>query len=435
MINSVSGSDLLISLAGSTIFWVTVSGMAVRGLHIDFKQLESFLEDTYHRADSFSFSILPASKTVAGKILTSLYGPNHSRIFLVTLIACLSINALAATKMRSDWLDSHAAIENNIANTVKIVSPSYYSLAYSETGRGAIQKAFAQGGTQGAVWFINHDADSLKIREVYDSFYENYQDVIFRNGLYYDDFLELMFGTPHSNAYWIGHQTSEILALLALTIAFTAAIDTAATYATVAAYTAATSSSFREFGLYILIVFLCFIISFVNYYGAMHGKVLGGLMLLFILFFTALFLVIITTISVGIITAQTSVARQAAVILLFFLLGVIGRHFILAGILEWWHIIAREFSEIYIALSDTGSIVMMMSSMPALYPAVALLSVVLWISICKLIFMTLKQLLLGQIYGASIMSGGTFFIGFLTTIISSTTVMLFLWATFRSGIG
>jgi hypothetical protein len=60
--------------------------------------------------------------------------------------------------------------------------------------------------------------------------------------------------------------------------------------------------------------------------------------------------------------------------------------------------------------------------MMAAYPLILLLAIFAATGLCKLLFSVSKAVFLGQVYGASVLSGGTFFLGFLTLIISSTTV-------------
>jgi len=84
-----------------------------------------------------------------------------------------------------------------------------------------------------------------------------------------------------------------------------------------------------------------------------------------------------------------------------------------------------EFYNIYettITYVDIWSICVAVTTIA---PLICAISLMLTAGIIKMLFVAMKSLLLGQIYGAAVLSGGTFFIGFLTTTVSSTTTILF----------
>jgi hypothetical protein len=430
MSGSAWGVDLLVSLAGSMIFWVTVAGMAVRGLHIDFKQLESFLGNFYHRADKFTFRILPVSRLVAEKILASIYGPTHWRIFIVTLATCVAVNGFAITKMISDWYGNGDTIANDIEIAIRHVDPEYHSLVYSTAGLVTIKKAFAQSGSLGAIYFINNDNESEKVRAIYERFWEKYQDYIFEEGLYYEDLLELIFGGAHSNVHWIGLQWAQAGCLILINTAFGILFDMAAVLATISAFASITSRLWCRASLCIIILCICFFLSFLNYSGFLRGNMLGGLLVILPIFYV---LCLVPAIYVwSMIVLELGRVWGSMIMTVVVGMALLERKAIMEALPSVWHTAIRPWVEAYIMLRDGGGdIVVIVLSMPALYPAIALASVLMWIAVCKVIFAIFKQVLLGQIYGASIMSGGTFFIGFLTTIISSSAVLLSVWTMFR----
>ena len=82
-----TSTDWLIAAVGSSLFWLTLSGMAVRAFRIDIVDVERSLKSLFERADRFTFNVADASRVVLPRILRGCYGGTERNIFGVLVVA------------------------------------------------------------------------------------------------------------------------------------------------------------------------------------------------------------------------------------------------------------------------------------------------------------------------------------------------------------
>jgi hypothetical protein len=433
-------SDFLISLTGSAVFWTTVAGIMIRTLKLDRDKLEEFFKRSYNAADGFTFSAVSISRFTTDWMVRSLYRGSNTRVAMVTFITCIIINSVAFIGHWIYWEQNKTNIQATLALVARQANPNYYNIISDEHGRNLASKALDLDDLGG---YNYHDAVSLSIQAEFTTFRSRYKKAIESKKLSYVDSINSIFATDYSGGGYISAGPISglilILMLFSVQVVFSLGVDIAAVHATLSSYRAAVEENnyFRAAWFFIttVILFLC---SFVGYKGILAGRpldtvIIPGTVLDIILFPIALVFALLAVILL--IGTIFDADREFLLSRLYggaallatcagFVVFVDNPFIIFEMLKSDWRLIFSELSESHVSWS-------LVLSMPAIYLAIFLVSTWIWVALFRTLFIILKEYVLGQVYGASVLSGSTFLFGFLTTIITSTAFAWSLMAFFR----
>lgn len=428
MESTTTSADLLVALAGSALFWVTVAGIAIRALRIDFAKLEGFLKHLYERADGFTFSAASASDAAVTRTLRTLYGSKIHQAFLITLPASLILNLYVVVLFHADWVHNRQQITALERETIATVDPEYFLLTTSEKGRETLDRALHQIVSQAGAYYDNNDAESKHVRAVYQRFLDDLDIYALKHHISYDLTLARFFGDSISNVSWRGTQTLSLVLMLVMIIVCSAIVDTIAALVTIEAVRYISNAQYREALSLFATLAILFVLSLVNY-GAFFLGYEGEAL-------TILVFIGITVFYGSLIRWILSLSEPGDSILSKLLISVCGLGIL--GLIVWvtWYPYGGISTAAALPMGIWRHVIAMwtdgidrkavMMSMVTIWPMIAALSIALTIYIVKAILVATKSVILGQVYGASVVSGSTYFIGFLTTLISSTTVAWYL---------
>ncbi|MBV9927644.1 MAG: hypothetical protein JOZ96_21680 [Acidobacteria bacterium] len=340
-------------------------------------------------------------------------------MFLATLSVCLVSSTYIMATLVSDWHRNAPQVDSVIRQVVKDVDPEYFDLVNSEKGRKELALAYEMQGNEGGVFYINNDERSVALRDLYERFSRRYMDHISSHQLGRFDAFDRYFGKAYSEPF--GRKgTLDLIFGLLFTIAGSALIDFLAVCATFRFYEDVKSRRERSLA-YLPAILVCFLLSEASYITFFEGHVGTALIVLlsplgifpyvlacgFVIGFVA------SIEDVGLRCFAVSVLLVAAVVVSIAWPSTVFKPLLLAY--EWYRNIAA-------VLAHGFSREAVLMGMMAAYPLILLLAIFVATGLCKILFSVSKTILLGQVYGASVLSGSTFFLGFLTTIITSTAV-------------
>lgn len=414
-------SDFLFAFLGSALFWLTVAGISIRALKVDFRRVEDYLREFYAKADSLDFSALKMADVLVGKLLSSIYGKSFRQTFFVTLVACLVTLSFISSHFFLDWQKEGERVDAVILKTIESVDIQYFLLINSENGRRSLSYAFEQmSAGKGGVYFSHNDMRSQELRRAFENFYPHYLNYISEHGLTYFDALDRYFGKAYSNPHWQRAQKVQMFFAVLLTLAGATAIDFAAVILTMQFYK--TIKSDRNLSLlYLALIVGCFVISEAQYTAFSNGREALVFLVIMFLFFSVL-LMALSVFVLSYILSLRLIFRWAAVLLGALVVGgliiIFGADVILDPIIRLY----EECRNIAIVIAQGVSREAIVVGMVSVYPLILIASLFVVAILCKWCFAVVKNVFLGQVYGASVLSGATFFFGFLTTIISSTAV-------------
>jgi predicted phage tail protein len=427
MASSTTSADLLVALAGSALFWLTVSGIAIRALRIDFAKLEAFLKHLYERTDSITFSASAASRTAVTRTLHTLYGSRILRAFSITLMASLILNIYIVILFHSDWSREKQYIAVLEKQTIATVNNEYSRLTTSEAGRQKLDHALEQVISQAGAFYAYDDPEDKHIRAVYEQFQKDLDTYALQHDISYDLTLSRFFGDSFLNLSWRHGQYFNMIFLLIFIVLCSAVVDTLAVLATIQAVGSILNQEYRQALLSIVALVLLFGLSLLNYGEFFFGYeattftifVCGGI----IAFYGSL---VVWVLKLA-LTYKSVLSKSFTS-----LCGIT-----LLGLFVWltWYAAGVNISTLIPIDTYRHAVSMcaegidrkaVMMSMATILPLIAVLSIMATIYLAKAIMVATKNVILGQVYGASVVSGSTYFLGFLTTLISSTTVAYFL---------
>src|SRR5437899_1656411 len=95
-------ADLLLAFIGSALFWLTLAGIAIRTLRLDFLKLEQFLKDSFTAIDSLKFHPKRASEVAVTRTLRAVYGEHISQVIMVTAAVACVLNIYIIALFYSD---------------------------------------------------------------------------------------------------------------------------------------------------------------------------------------------------------------------------------------------------------------------------------------------------------------------------------------------
>jgi hypothetical protein len=425
-------SDLVVALVGSTLFWVTISGIAIRALKVDFAKLESLLRQAYERTDQFTFNATHATRVVVLSTLRALYGRRFPRTLAVTCFTCLILNLYMIVLFHREWWQRKGQIAAVEASTIEYLSPDYSAIVNAPTADRDLSHAFEEISTREAVIYVNKDPADIRIRAVYDRFQPRIHDYALARNVGHDLLLARFFGDSYLYPSWRHKQLGQISALLLLVCFANGLLDAVAVWCTVSATVAAFRRRPWKVALWTVLVLSCFAISLLNYGQFVDGFEAELFSVVFWLFASASGVFILGFFAKSLTESVSRVAK--------FAIGMCG--LAAAGALwfwrrdlpdftefDWW-IIPRDFVVNTVHILQSGiDVHAVLVAMPTLFPFLLAISIFITLVIAKSIFSLTKIVLLGEVYGASVLSGSTYFIGFLTTLITSTTVgfLLMKW--------
>ena len=171
MKGSTTSADLVVALVGSTLFWLTVAGIAIRGLRIDFAKLEDFLKTLYARTDNFTFSAAQLSRIAVRSTLRALYGSGILRPFFISLASALVLNIFIFALFYSDWSRQKQTIAETEEHAVAAVSGEYFALITTDAGRAKLYRALDLIVVQqGPSFYRYNDPEAKHIRALHDGF-------------------------------------------------------------------------------------------------------------------------------------------------------------------------------------------------------------------------------------------------------------------------
>jgi hypothetical protein len=430
--NSVAGSELLSALIVSSAFWLTIAGMALRMLRLDFKKLERQLEHFYRGLDQANFSALSATETAAKSTLVALYG-SPARTLLVTALAAVVVNAYMLSLLYSDWSNRKDEISAIEARTVLAIDGEYAALISSEGGRTQLVHALDTQETDAGAYFVNNSPEDQRLRRIYARFTAGLEHFIAHNRrVAHDLTLARFFGRSLTNLAWQDSQWLQLLAMAAFMTAAAVVVDSAAVVAIRSLVTAALAGRIKHVFAMTLVTIVCFVLSLANAAALLAGhELMVGHLLVWLFLVILLILLIAVVVSVGLENGVSWGSIAAALLLLALFAGSMAAQ-AMALELSWSDVsgfLTHPMQDMRLATDLLGTGISppaVLASAITLFPLLAVLSIGATIVVAKATFVALKQVVLGQVHGATIIAGSTYFLAFLTTIISCTTAAYIL---------
>jgi hypothetical protein len=427
--------DFLLALVGSTFFWVTLAGISLRTLRLDFAKLEQFLKTLFARMDEMTFDARRATGAAVHSTFSGLYGPSWSRALVVVVGTSCAVNLFVGFRLYSDWRVHKEEIRSLEREIVAIVNADYFNLVTSETGFHQMEDALEEGW---AMVYINNEKQDIEMRGIYDDFAPGFHHYCLVNDMTYQMSLARWFGDSYQDPYWHKHRVRDLLVVIILMILSSVTIDSAALYSTLSLLNAVSRQNFRAAVGALTSVLVCFLIALINYAGIFAGRevsALGVVLLPLLYVFEALFVALVGVWLVDLVRHLLGSSNGVIVLIMgtmtvaigiAIVLHLFGLSAVLRPIIEGLAWPLKQLREIGLLLWHRIDSKAVLLSTATLFPLIASASLAVTIHLLSALFRIGKAVVLGQIYGASVMSGGTYFIGFLTTLISCTTVVFVL---------
>ncbi|UII80139.1 hypothetical protein [Flagellimonas sp. CMM7] len=407
-------SDILFAIFGSLTFWVTFLGIAFRLFNLDAKEVERKFKSLYDKADNVSFSIWNTFKIVLQNIITLLKRQGILKLILVAILPALVLMTLVHYDTYRQWQNNSERIDTQIRELIKDFNPDYFAYTGNKLGRKKLIKAFDSSTHDGITIYYNNDPESKKLRKIWSEFNQKFKIVLRENRLQKENYLEMAYGKAYSNPYWMDNQRKQLIPSIAITCIIAFILDFLSILSlTLIMETENTNEPTFSKGIGLIFLLL-------NFLGLAHWTLYyqgNGIGILRPILFISL-VIAIPSLAFYFATAAKTIK---ALILKILLLLVLAYPF---------YIIMKMFiNEIYISFFDLAHGVSnesILLGITTMFPLIILITIFFIIWITKILFRTLKTLLLGQIYGVAILSGGTFIVGFLTILVTITTLIYFL---------
>jgi len=426
-------SDIGLAFLGSALFWITVAGMAFRGLKLDFALVEERLKLLFQRVDRFEFNATAIFKSAAQATLASIYGQGVLRLVLVTLIATASVNVVTFTLLYSDWKKLQIDTLPDEREVMMAVDKGYYDYLTSAAGIKELKRAaevivIPQVGSAPKYT----DERDNRVRAAYIDFTAKVNLYAMSHGLSYRIGLEKLFANSASNRVWTPDESEGVGIPFIFSVAWSLTFDSIAAYLCIAAIRNPPNIARVLFLLGGILT--CFFLSLVTYAGLFQGKPLGSLYLLDALKIFVLPLILLQFLAEVIWSALPNtdsrprpgrivvagalylIAASVCIVLASMTPG--GRQSI-ANLAPWIFLLTHGIAPKAAVLAA-----------PTIFPLLAVAALGVCIGISKLGISSGKAVLLGQIYGLSVMSGGTYFLAFMTVVIAictTVTSLVMLW--------
>lgn len=400
---------IAITFTTNALIWLTMAGMAVRALKIDFDSLEKYLKGIYLKADGFDFNPVEVFVMLSRRLLTSIYGRTFFRRFVTTVCISCAVNIYTLHQHFMFWDDNKHTIELSIVDAISNIDREYFSIASTAEGRKLINKAFLMVVTQASASYIYNDDTSTSIRKKYTTFHKKYREYILSANITYFDALDRYFGNAYSSTWSL-----DILVVVFVIISISG-FDLVSIYATAIMVQQKTHTYVRV--CCIIAIILCSFFSFVGYSGFMQGfddlSVISSFVIIicFLLYIISILLISHAPPRYIIIDRYYASAILPVCAIIFFLLN--GRMYFM------------DLSKVMYGAELIGSNGVVLSLLAA-YQILLVISIAIVTFTIRVFLGALRTIILGQILGASVLSGATFFFGFITAATTTTTTAVTL---------
>jgi hypothetical protein len=440
-------ADLVLSFLGSSLFWITMAAFAIRRLWIDERRFENWLKAKYHEIDTLKIDywrwIQAASKTT----FVAIYGRGEKKRFVIIVTsAAIAMNLFGLRVLYRDWEQRKNELESILRDSYE-VEPQYATFISTPEGSAEIDKAFETTlitytvptgtgqETRVAEVYKYKDERSTEIRRIVNSYEDQLPWYAAKHHVRYEINLIRLFGV-HDSSSEVGLGLVSLI-LLALIITIPSALINAGAASLILRFAALTSGSLQREMLveivYKLIAY--FSLSIIHYSNVLAGNIWGSWFLLltilgvllwggFSLGFISqteegpgLFRFLMRLLRLWIIIAYTII-----------ILGTIANYGVLSGertITDGLKHIMTGLWLIVMAVADLRPLTFLLSC-TSIFPVFLLTSIIATVSVLTVLFYSIKEVVLSEIYGVVVIAGGTYIAGFLTLIMQCTTFVFFL---------
>lgn len=417
-------SDFLFSLFSSLIFWLTIAGISFRAFKIDIITLEEKLKAIFNSADNHKISLLKLFLVITNWFIVVIYGNNRFREWFIVTTSTVVVFSFVLFNLENEWNQRKDIVNRNIKEAIEKVDNEYFNLLYSEHDEKVIIKAFKDGSSGRMIKYANNDPLSKSIRAIGKRFFSNFKRYIAENGLQRDFFFESNYGKSYSNPYTLGTANSNFFWNRTLTILIAIFINMIALNITLNFFEEISENkkiSIKQV-IYLAILSLLGQINMTLFAGetfTMITKLISFLLSL-LPYFALCFLIY------GIYMFMGDENKS-------------NFHFVAFLIFALFMVIYGDIPKIFPSQLTSGNELLLdlkffftkisretiLIGMTTIFPLLLIISLFFVSLFLKFIHDLTKTIILGQIYGASTLSGGTFLAGYMTTIITSTTVLYF----------
>ena len=412
-------SDILFAFFSSIVFWITLSGILFVSFGINFKKVESKFTNLYFSIKKFQTPIIKIFSSTTKSILLTLYGFNYFKLALSTLIPVVILVLLLNNNLRNTWLNNKEEINSTILTAITNVDSRYANLVNNSQGREKVKYAFKHiSDPQFGHIFSHNDKDSKEIRKLWNTFYPNYKSYIDKNNLIKSDFLEASYGYAYSNPFWMLHQKSQIRSNMYLTIFLAIVFDSIVIFLLQLLLVRIKEISPYLIFISILGIGLVLVLSFVHWSSYFNGTSSTTWVFLFLI----LQFLFATVLLIGLFKYIYKIKRKLLkliLVLTLIVLPIVLKKYIYLVLSFYWE--EMVFS-LHTAIANITKESLLLT-MTTIFPFILVTSIFIAISSLLIFLKFFKTFLIGHVYGIAVLSGGTFFLGFLSAVVTSTTIL------------
>lgn len=413
-------TEVVFAFLASVLFWMTIAGIAVRAFRLDRLEIEKTLEGIYNKADRFDIAVNRVSLALCRFAFSRIYGTRSVRRFLtVFAISAAILLAGALTTFIPAYFDGD--FRARVREVALSVGPQYVAQMSTEQGRAAMTAALHTVCGQASCWYTENDDASRNLRKMGYEFEPAYRERIFRENLNTAATLEAYFGggiePPKPTAVAVAEM---VLVFLGAALVL-AALDFCALIMTLRVFALDAGPLLAPLQRVALLsgILGCFFVSVLGYELAFRLD--AGVFLLLVVLVPCVVLAVAMVI--GFAVSDPKFFLAALVVFACFSGGLI--YFFGFPLYHPWDNPGRsiDFSLPIGAAMQNLTREALLMGMASIYPLIAVISLWTAVAIVRVFLVATKTVVLGQIYGASVLSGSTWLLGFLTATVSSTVAL------------